>query len=223
MIRAGAPLGVILDALARAGAFRGRSAGALLATLTALAAVLPSKSASGAVTVWQVAKARGCSERAARTNLALLERAGLITWTRGFIRDGRGHPGLIRVNKKRLVELLPAARKAGDARDAAHRHATRRRVEETTRTRTLLNRSKMSRWRRTGTTVDKARKAPRLAAFNAAPPPILGEGTRPPVVVPGTPHTYTDGSLVNKPRSRGSRAAALAAAIARRAGSEPPC
>lgn len=217
-LNASAPLPVILDALGRAGwdSLDGRAGASCRAVLYALAGLLPHRSAVGLATANQVADGAGLKERATRTALNLLEEMGLITWTRGGIRDGVPVPGVIRVNKKPLLALLRSARAAMPDRLARRAAETAQRVAATLRRRTLANRAKMNAWRGRQTGDDKRRNPPPHAAFNASPSPYR-EVTGRPSAPPSTP----TGTIINNRPAVGSRRAALRQAMAARQGQ--PC
>lgn len=114
VLPAGAPLPVLVDALARAawGELGSRSAQGARAVIRGLATLLPPRSAVGLVTVAQVADAAGRSVRRTRQVLQALEYAGLITWRRGELLPSGRRPSLIRVSKRLLAALVTAARRA---------------------------------------------------------------------------------------------------------------
>lgn len=130
-LTAGAPLGVLVKHLARAG--WGDLAGAdmrgVRAAVRALADVLPAGIASGRITAPQLASTAGYSERWMRSRLQLLEDAGVVTWTRGGVIAGRPVPSLIRVHKRVLLDLITTARRLRDAMLARRRAAQRIRLE----------------------------------------------------------------------------------------------
>ena len=128
-IRAGAPLGVILDALARAGwgPFHGRYYGATRAILQALGALL-GPSGQGDVTAGQVADAAGYSELWTRRKLHELEEAGILTWDRGGVQHGRPTAGFIRVSKTALADLTNRARQAGNPKALDRARETAKRI-----------------------------------------------------------------------------------------------
>lgn len=151
------PLPRLVSALARAGwhELHGRRGGAYRAILRALCDLLPHGSATGHVTAPQLADAAGISERWARHILTGLEEAGLITWTRGGIIDGRPTPSLIRVSKQALADLVRRARPEHDAELARRAATTAQRLRDTLRLRTL---------RRSQPARSTARREPRRAA-----------------------------------------------------------
>lgn len=141
---AGWPLDRLVSALARAGwaELDKRRAGGYRAVLRALTDLLPHGSATGMVTANQLADAAGMSERWTRDRLGWLEHAGIITWTRGGIRDGRPTPSLITVSKRALADLVNRARGQISERLAARAAETSKRIRETIRLATLLHASK---------------------------------------------------------------------------------
>lgn len=93
-----------------------------------LAVCLPSKSAEGRTTAYQVAMASHITDRWAREGLKRLEKAGLIAWERGGIGpDGCPRPSWIRVDKKaylawiNLREWVKRKKTAAVARYRAYR------------------------------------------------------------------------------------------------------
>ena len=98
-----------------------------------LAVCLPSKSAEGRTTAYQVAMASHITDRWAREGLKRLERAGLIAWERGGIGpDGRPRPSWIRVDKKAYlawINLREWVKRKKDAAVARYR-AYRERVSK---------------------------------------------------------------------------------------------
>ena len=138
VVSAGAPLPVLVDSLARA-AWLGldtRAAQGIRAVLRGLAVLLPPKSASGRVTVAQVADASGRSLRRTRQVLQVMEAVGLITWTRGDILAGGRRPSLIRVSKKLQAPLVTSARRRMPGRLARRSAEFAKRVVASTRART---------------------------------------------------------------------------------------
>ena len=72
-----------------------------------LAVCLPSKSAEGRTTAYQVAIASHITDRWAREGLKRLEAAGLISWERGGIgHDGCPRPSWIRVDKRAYLAWI---------------------------------------------------------------------------------------------------------------------
>lgn len=98
-----------------------------------LAVCLPSKSAEGRTTAYQVAMASHITDRWAREGLKRLERAGLIAWERGGIGpDGCPRPSWIRVDKKAYlawINLREWVKRKKDAAVARYR-AYRERVSK---------------------------------------------------------------------------------------------
>lgn len=75
--------------------------------MSGLAYCLPSGSAEGHTTAYQVAMASQITDRWAREGLKRLEKAGLIKWKRGGIGpDGLPRPSWIRVDKKAYLALI---------------------------------------------------------------------------------------------------------------------
>lgn len=206
----------LLSALARSGwdELAGRRGGALRGLLRGLSDLLPHGSATGLVTAEQLAAAAGISERWARDRLKVLESAGIITWTRGGIVDGRPTPSLIRVSKRALAELVNHARPIRDAELARRAEATAIRLRDTLRRSTLVRRSAPT------STRTRSCSAPSAAPWwvrssTAAPHAELG-ATLPPY---GEETPTGDGSpvrsLINQPRpSGGSRVRELRRRIA---------
>ena len=171
-LTAQAPLPVLLDALARAGwaDLDGRAAQGVRSTLRAICALLPHGSATGLVTAPQIADAAGLSERWTRETLTRLESAGVITWTRGTIINGRPTASIIKVSKRVLADLVNRGRKVRDSRLARRAAETSRRIQETLRMATI-------RPRRAAKPEPAPTARPR-AALSATLPPI-GEETQP--------------------------------------------
>lgn len=98
-----------------------------------LAVCLPSKSAEGRTTAYQVAMASHITDRWAREGLKRLEKAGLISWERGGIGpDGCPRPSWIRVDKKAYlawINLREWVKRKKDAAVARYR-AYRERVSK---------------------------------------------------------------------------------------------
>ena len=141
-VTAGWPLPKLLAALARAG-WADLDTGAaqgIRSTLRALADLLPERSALGQVTTNQVADAAGLSSRWTARCLHYLEEVGLITWTRGQLLAGVPTPGVIKVNKGALALLIRKARRQISDRVRARADETARRIRETLRKSTQLNR-----------------------------------------------------------------------------------
>jgi len=96
---------------------QGRAGHGPLAVLTALAKCLPHDSAAGQVTAAQVARVAGYSERWTRRCLQLLERLGLVTWSRGW----RGHAGRMRIVKAAVAAMIRRYRAARSRNTAGRR------------------------------------------------------------------------------------------------------
>ena len=98
-----------------------------------LAVCLPSKSAEGRTTAYQVAIASHITDRWAREGLKRLEAAGLISWERGGIGpDGCPRPSWIRVDKRAYlawINLREWVKRKKDAAVARYR-AYRERVSK---------------------------------------------------------------------------------------------
>ena len=205
VVSAGAPLPVPVDSLARA-AWLGldtRAAQGVRAVLRGLAVLLPPKSASGRVTVAQVADASGRSLRRARQVLQVMEAVGLITWTRGDILAGGRRPSLIRVSKKLLAALVTYARRRMPGRLARRAAEFAKRLAETLRARTIPARKRSPRV--VAEPGYKPVKAPTHGEMNAPLPPLQGEGKggAGPTVPAPLPKT---GTMLNQPRPKtGSR------------------
>ena len=107
------PADSLVAALARAGwgALDGRRWGGCRAALRALVDLLPHGAAQGKITRAQVADAAGLSPKWAGTCLARLEAMGLITYERGWLKDGKPMPGRVRVNKTMLAEWVRCERR----------------------------------------------------------------------------------------------------------------
>ena len=85
-----------------------------------LAVCLPSKSAEGRTTAYQVAMASHITDRWAREGLRRLEKAGLIAWERGGIGpDGCPRPSWIRVDKKAYLAWISLREWVKRKKDAA--------------------------------------------------------------------------------------------------------
>lgn len=141
------PASSLIRSLARAGwgDLAGRQWQGVRTTLRALVDALPDKSATGETTVNQLANNAGLSERWVRRCLHILEDAGLIKWHRGNIEAGRPRPSVIRINKRRIVDLIRDARPAKAIREALHATATRERLA---RLRSTWIKNKGARFRR---------------------------------------------------------------------------
>ena len=130
-VHAGAPLGVLVDALARAGwgPFAGRYWAATRAILHALGRLLGA-SGQGLTTAPQIADAAGYSEVWVRRKLHELEEAGLLTWDRGGIVDGAPTASFIRVSKVQLADTVSRAREEAGPKVLERARATARRIAE---------------------------------------------------------------------------------------------
>ena len=85
-----------------------------------LAVCLPSKSAEGRTTAYQIAMASHITDRWAREGLKRLESAGLISWERGGIGpDGCPRPSWIRVDKKAYLAWISLREWVKRKKDAA--------------------------------------------------------------------------------------------------------
>ncbi|VDG76920.1 Uncharacterised protein [Actinobaculum suis] len=115
-----APLSSLVRSLERAGwgTLHGRAHGGVRSILRALAARLPDKSAEGLATEFQLAQSAGISVRWARRCLGVLEKLGVIKWTRGGILAGKPRASFFRVSKKKLLAMVKKARGIGDERTA---------------------------------------------------------------------------------------------------------
>lgn len=106
----------LVDALRRAGwgILRGsenRCARTLLETLAGTMRSLRTD-ARGYMTITasQLADRAGYSERHVRRWLPILEDLGILSWSRGWIEDGRPQPGSMKINKSVLVDYVQDAR-----------------------------------------------------------------------------------------------------------------
>lgn len=116
-IGAGAPLLMIVTALARAGwgpELATRDLGAFRTILFQLGVSLDPTSGTGLLTVEQLAARAGVSERWTRSRLQIMEELQLLEWHRGGIKDGAPVPSWFRLDKKRLCILLALARETRD-------------------------------------------------------------------------------------------------------------
>ena len=110
----------LVDALRRAGwgILRGsenRCARSLLETLAGTMRTLKTdKRGYMTITASQLADRAGYSERHVRRWLPILEDLGLLSWSRGWIEDGRPQPGSMKINKNVLVKFVNDARKEYD-------------------------------------------------------------------------------------------------------------
>lgn len=125
------PVPSLVTSLSRAGwgPLAGREGQGVRSTLRGLMDLLPHRSGQGLVTAAQVAETAGLSERWVRTCLHLLEDAGIITWSRGGVVEGRPTPSFIRIVKRALVELIHAARSEITQVRADRAKTTRARIE----------------------------------------------------------------------------------------------
>lgn len=106
----------LVDALRRAGwgILRGsenRCARALLETLAGTMRTLRTD-ARGYMTITaaQLADRAGYSERHVRRWLPILEDLGILSWSRGWIEEGKPQPGSMKLNKNALVKIVNDAR-----------------------------------------------------------------------------------------------------------------
>lgn len=113
------------------GDYTGRLYGAARAMLAGLSAShqFNTLTASGRVTVVQLARMAGVTPRHATSVVQLLEDDGLIEWDAGGL-DEQGGPivSFLKINKRALVELLATARAARDEQDRQLRAAFRLRA-----------------------------------------------------------------------------------------------
>ena len=116
MTNAGQTSYQLVDALRRAGwgILRGsenRCARALLETLAGTMRSLKTD-ARGYMTITaaQLADRAGYSERHVRRWLPILEDLGILSWSRGWIEDGKPQPGSMTINKNALVKFVNDAR-----------------------------------------------------------------------------------------------------------------
>lgn len=169
LARAGWKLPALVDALARAGwgVLAGRQGGAVRSILRALAQSLPAGSATGLVSARQLADMSGLSDRWTRSTLEVFELAGIITWTRGGIIDGRPTPSLIRVNKRAIASLVNHARRKHAATLRGRAASFARRLADELRNRTVLRKQKPR----------PRRNAPSHAELSATLPPFRGRDT----------------------------------------------
>lgn len=89
---------------------------------------LNDKSGSGRATEEQLAEASQYSVRWVRACLNDLEDLGVISWTRGGYRRGRGIPSFFTIVKTKLVELIRSARKTKEERVKARAAARDERI-----------------------------------------------------------------------------------------------
>lgn len=125
-LASGMPLPLLLAKAARHGAdgLERRH----LVILGGLANLLPHHSAAGRATVGQVAHVTRFSPRWTRHTLGELEEMGLVGWSRGGVRGGVPQPGVLRVAKEVLCDLIQAGRAEFRAALLAQQAATRARV-----------------------------------------------------------------------------------------------
>ena len=116
MSNAAQPAYQLVDALRRAGwgILRGsenRCARTLLETLAGTMRTLKTD-ARGYMTITasQLADRAGYSERHVRRWLPILEDLGILSWSRGWIEEGRPQPGSMKINKAVLVDYVQDAR-----------------------------------------------------------------------------------------------------------------
>ncbi len=124
----------------------GKSQKGVRAVLDALWRLLPHESAEGDLTAAQVADVAGYSLKWTRHCLQQLEALGVITWRRGYLKDGRPQAGWIRVSKRRLAELARKAR--GYLDDIRHDRAreTAQRIRDTLQRPTTRQKPLSRRW-----------------------------------------------------------------------------
>lgn len=103
--------------------------------LQALTATLPWGAAAGRVTLAQLADVVRMTPGWISRCLRRLEDLGLVAWRRGGILNGNSRPGYVRVNKKRIAELINEARGWLEPKRAARKAATAERAN------TLRNRT----------------------------------------------------------------------------------
>lgn len=169
LARAGWKLPALVDALARAGwgVLHGPRGGAPRNLLHALAQVLPDRSATGLVSARQLADMSGLSDRWTRSTLEVFELAGIITWTRGGIINGRPTPSIIRVNKRAIASLVNHARRQHERTLRGRAASFARRLADELRNRTLLRKQKPR----------PRRNAPSHAELSTTLPPLRGRDT----------------------------------------------
>lgn len=120
MTNAGQTAYQLVDALRRAGwgILRGsenRCARSLLETLAGTMRTLKTdRRGYMTITAAQLADRAGYSERHVRRWLPILEELGLLSWSRGWIEEGRPQPGSMKLNKTVLVKYVTDARKEYD-------------------------------------------------------------------------------------------------------------
>lgn len=110
----------LVDALRRAGwgVLRGsenRCARSLLETLVGtMRSLKTDRRGYMTITASQLADRAGYSERHVRRWLPILEELGLLSWSRGWIEEGKPQPGAMKLNKNVLVKYVNDARKEYD-------------------------------------------------------------------------------------------------------------
>nr|DAQ55685.1 MAG TPA: helix-turn-helix domain protein [Bacteriophage sp.] len=120
MANAGQTAYQLVDALRRAGwgILRGsenRCARSLLETLAGTMRTLKTdRRGYMTITAAQLADRAGYSERHVRRWLPILEELGLLSWSRGWIEEGKPQPGAMKLNKTVLVKHVTDARKEYD-------------------------------------------------------------------------------------------------------------
>lgn len=129
-ITAAAPVSLLLRSLATAqwGYLDGAQWQGVRSTLRAIGDLIHDRYAQGTVTAWDVKRGAGLSERWVRECLHWLEDAGLIEWQRGGVWQGHPQPGLIRVVRSALVDLIRLARPVKDQATRDRNERTRARL-----------------------------------------------------------------------------------------------
>lgn len=116
MTNAGMTAYQLVDALRRAGwgILRGsenRCARTLLETLAGTMRTLKTDTRGYmTITASQLADRAGYSERHVRRWLPILEDLGILSWSRGWIEEGKPQPGSMKINKAALVDYVQDAR-----------------------------------------------------------------------------------------------------------------
>ena len=116
MTNAGQTAYQLVDALRRAGwgILRGsenRCARSLLETLAGTMRTLKTdRRGYMTITAAQLADRAGYSERHVRRWLPILEDLGILSWSRGWIEEGKPQPGSMKINKSVLVDYVQDAR-----------------------------------------------------------------------------------------------------------------
>lgn len=106
----------LIDALRRAGwgILRGsenRCARSLLETLAGtMRSIKTDTRGYMTITASQLADRAGYSERHVRRWLPILEDLGILSWSRGWIEEGKPQPGSMKLNKNALVKIVNDAR-----------------------------------------------------------------------------------------------------------------